>query len=92
MREAIIAADFLRAMTYAATAGWHVAQGTNTFERPEGEAKITVEFVPTPEALLTITQGTPVHVGQFPGGMPAAWARALARHSVVADIGEDRAP
>lgn len=90
MREAIIAADAMRAEAYAFSAGWMPEADHRAFTRIEGEGDdkrtVRIEYVPTPEALLTITLGTPIHVGPFPGGMPARWAKALSRHSVVTDI------
>lgn len=89
--EIIIAADAVRAESYAITQGWKSkGSGRAAYERPTDADPVDVRFVATPMALAEIPTGTHVHVGPFPGGMPAAWAHALARHSVVTDISDKR--
>lgn len=116
--EIIIAADKVKAETYAMERGWQPQDGERatyvrfqsaltllngeaaeamkdklihgTSRPPQLDLTIPVRFVGTPMALDALPAGTPVHVASFPGGIPAVWAKALSRHSVITDISDKR--
>lgn len=109
--EVIIAADKVKAETYAMERGWRQVASIYTMGVERGEyirldnvgptrleddtvvdrwREVRVKFVGNPMALDQFPSGTPVHVASFPGGIPAVWAKALSRHSVITDISDKR--
>jgi hypothetical protein len=86
-QEIIIAPDFEAAADYARRKKWDVWETARAFRCGFGGEAVQISYVATPMALEKVPAGTPVHVAGFPAGIPSAWARSLAPHSVVANGG-----
>lgn len=86
--ELVIALNAVSAESFAHKSDWIVKPGNrHSFERKAGEKVIVVRYCATPDSLLEQPAEAPVHIGPFPGGMPAVWAQALAARKLVDSAG-----
>jgi hypothetical protein len=95
MREFIIAHNAVHACDYALKQGWRQFDrfDRHRYWRPNftaaGQHTVPqlVEYVANPDAISALDPAeATIHLGRFPQGIPAAWAKALARFKIIGDI------